>query len=106
MCNAKVSARGRWREAPAGSIPAAPAAASRESGGGKPLKPLLSSLVKFESVDVQPTQGALGLPPPPALHVPIFEPLQAEAAWMTTYLDANTRVGRGASGNVFVFRKV
>ncbi len=39
----------------------------------------------------------------PALTVPILENLRREAAWTTSYLDFDLRVGRGASANIFVF---
>lgn len=40
----------------------------------------------------------------PELKIPVLEFLQNEAWWRTSYLDADLRVGRGATGNLFVFR--
>lgn len=41
----------------------------------------------------------------PALHIPVLERLRREAAWQTSYLDSDLRIGRGATGNVFVFTR-
>jgi hypothetical protein len=39
----------------------------------------------------------------PELKIPVLEFLQNEALWITSYLDDEIRVGRGATGNLFVF---
>jgi len=39
----------------------------------------------------------------PALHLPVLEGLRREASWQTSYLDSELRIGRGATGNRFVF---
>ncbi|WP_242037885.1 PAP/fibrillin family protein [Tolypothrix sp. FACHB-123] len=39
----------------------------------------------------------------PALKIPVWEFLRNEALWTTSYLDSQIRVGRGATGNLFVF---
>ena len=39
----------------------------------------------------------------PELKIPVLEFLRNEALWITSYLDEDTRVGRGATGNLFVF---
>lgn len=39
----------------------------------------------------------------PTLHIPILEWLRREASWQTSYLDFELRIGRGATGNRFVF---
>jgi hypothetical protein len=41
----------------------------------------------------------------PELTIPVLDFLQNEAEWHTSYLDADLRVGRGATGNLFVFRQ-
>ena len=42
----------------------------------------------------------------PELKIPVLEFLRNEALWTTSYLDEDTRVGRGATGNLFVFRRL
>jgi PAP_fibrillin len=39
----------------------------------------------------------------PELKVPVLELLRNQAKWTTSYLDEGLRVGRGATGNLFVF---
>ncbi|MEM8828504.1 MAG: PAP/fibrillin family protein [Cyanobacteria bacterium P01_G01_bin.19] len=41
----------------------------------------------------------------PELKIPVLDFLRNEAIWITSYLDENTRIGRGATGNLFVFRQ-
>lgn len=41
----------------------------------------------------------------PQLKIPVVEFLRNEALWITSYLDREIRVGRGATGNLFVFRR-
>lgn len=41
----------------------------------------------------------------PELKIPVLEFLQKEALWITSYLDQEIRVGRGATDNLFVFRR-
>jgi hypothetical protein len=41
----------------------------------------------------------------PEVRVSIPSELQAESEWCTTYCDKDFRIGRGAMGNLFVFRK-
>ncbi|HAJ59657.1 MAG TPA: PAP fibrillin [Cyanobacteria bacterium UBA8543] len=41
----------------------------------------------------------------PELKIPVLEFLRNEALWTTSYLDEEMRVGRGATGNLFVFRR-
>lgn len=41
----------------------------------------------------------------PELLIPVLEFLRNEAEWTTSYLDEEIRVGRGATGNLFVFRR-
>lgn len=40
----------------------------------------------------------------PELKIPVWELLRKQALWTTSYLDAELRIGRGATGNLFVFR--
>ena len=41
----------------------------------------------------------------PELKVPVLDFLRNEALWITSYLDEDTRIGRGTTGNLFVFRR-
>lgn len=41
----------------------------------------------------------------PELSIPVLELLRNEALWVTSYLDHELRIGRGATGNRFVFRR-
>lgn len=41
----------------------------------------------------------------PEVKIPVLEFLRNEALWTTSYLDEEMRVGRGATGNLFVFRR-
>ncbi len=41
----------------------------------------------------------------PQLKIPVLEFLRNEAMWITSYLDEEIRIGRGATGNLFVFRR-
>jgi PAP_fibrillin len=40
----------------------------------------------------------------PELKIPVWEFLRKQALWTTSYLDTELRIGRGATGNLFVFR--
>lgn len=42
----------------------------------------------------------------PQLTIPVLEFLRNEALWITSYLDREMRIGRGATGNLFVFRRL
>ena len=41
----------------------------------------------------------------PELQIPVLDILKNEAIWITSYLDEEMRIGRGATGNLFVFRR-
>ena len=41
----------------------------------------------------------------PELKIPVIEALRNEAVWITSYLDGEIRVGRGKTGNLFLFRR-
>ncbi|MBD1901302.1 PAP fibrillin [Coleofasciculus sp. FACHB-125] len=41
----------------------------------------------------------------PELKIPVLEFFRNQAEWTTSYLDEEIRVGRGATGNLFVFRR-
>lgn len=62
--------------------------------------------VSFSSFSVQATKpfGFLDWNLP-ELKIPVLEFLRNEAVWITSYLDEEIRVGRGATGNLFVFRR-
>ena len=65
-----------------------------------------SALVSFGAFTVQATRllGIAGLHLP-QITVPVLDFLRQEALWITSYLDEDLRVGRGATGNLFVFRR-
>lgn len=60
--------------------------------------------VTFNAFSFQATrpfgQGGWSLP---ELKIPVLEFLRNEALWTTSYLDREIRIGRGATGNLFVF---
>lgn len=62
--------------------------------------------VSFDSFSLQATKsfGIEGWSLP-ELKIPVLEVLRNEAEWTTSYLDEEIRVGRGATGNLFVFRR-
>ena len=62
--------------------------------------------VSFNAFSLQATK-LLGQPrwSLPELTIPVLEFFRNEALWITSYLDENTRIGRGATGNLFVFRR-
>lgn len=62
--------------------------------------------VTFKAFSLQATKF-LGQPSGrlPALTIPVLEFFRNEALWITSYLDKDTRIGRGATGNLFVFRR-
>lgn len=64
------------------------------------------AIVAFDAFAVQARQ-VLGQPQWqfPELKIPVLEFLRNQAWWKTSYLDADLRVGRGATGNLFVFQK-
>lgn len=63
--------------------------------------------VSFSRFSIQP-ESSLGFTDwrLPTLNVPILEALRQEAEWTTSYLDDEIRIGRGATGNLFVFQRV
>ena len=65
-----------------------------------------TATVTFNAFSVQSTKF-LGQPnwTLPELKIPVLEFLRNEALWITSYLDDDTRIGRGATGNLFVFRR-
>lgn len=71
-----------------------------------PYEEAESASVSFGSVSLQPTRllGVTGLHLP-KLTLPIFDALRREALWITSYLDDDLRIGRGATGNLFVFQR-
>ena len=64
-----------------------------------------TALVSFDAFSFQATKP-WNLPfDLPELKIPVIEALRNEAVWITSYLDAEIRVGRGRTGNLFVFQK-
>ncbi|PSR18361.1 PAP fibrillin [filamentous cyanobacterium CCP3] len=65
-----------------------------------------SASVSFGAFSIQATRllGITGLNLP-QITVPVLEFLRQEALWITSYLDEDLRFGRGATGNLFVFRR-
>jgi hypothetical protein len=62
--------------------------------------------VKFSSFSLQPIKPfCVSAWKFPELKIPVLELLQNEALWITSYLDEEMRVGRGATGNLFVFHR-
>ena len=65
-----------------------------------------TATVSFNSFSIQGTKPfALSNWSFPELKIPVLEFLQKEALWITSYLDEEIRVGRGATNNLFVFRR-
>ncbi|WP_017302457.1 PAP/fibrillin family protein [Nodosilinea nodulosa] len=75
-------------------------------GTWQPFEEGESARVSFGAISVQATRllGITGLNLP-QVTVPILEFLRQEALWITSYLDEDLRFGRGATGNLFVFRR-
>jgi hypothetical protein len=72
----------------------------------QPYEEAESASVSFGAFSLQSTRllGVAGLHLP-KLTLPIFEALRREALWITSYLDDDLRVGRGVTGNLFVFQR-
>lgn len=71
------------------------------------LGEMQTAQVSFNSFSVQLQQPLGWLDwPLPNLKVPVLEFLRQEAEWTTSYLDENLRIGRGSTGNLFVFKRV
>ncbi|MBD2534447.1 PAP fibrillin [Nostoc flagelliforme FACHB-838] len=65
-----------------------------------------TATVSFNSFSIQATKPfGLSNWSFPELKIPVLEFLQKEALWITSYLDREIRVGRGATDNLFVFRR-
>lgn len=65
-----------------------------------------TATVSFDSFSIQATKPfGLSNWSFPELKVPVLEFLQKEALWITSYLDQEIRIGRGATDNLFVFRR-
>ena len=58
-----------------------------------------TALVSFDEFAFQATKP-FNLP---ELKIPVLEAFRNEAVWITTYLDEEIRVGRGKTGNLFLF---
>ena len=65
-----------------------------------------SAMVKFNALTIKATQFfAQSDWTLPELKIPVLDFLSNEALWITSYLDQDMRIGRGATGNLFVFRR-
>ncbi|NJL45303.1 MAG: PAP fibrillin [Leptolyngbyaceae cyanobacterium SM2_3_12] len=73
-------------------------------GTWQPYEEGESANVSFGAVTLQATRllGLAGLHLP-KINLPVLEFLRREALWITSYLDDDLRIGRGATGNLFVF---
>ena len=64
-----------------------------------------TALVSFDEFAFQATKP-FNLPfHLPELKIPVMEAFRNEAVWITSYLDEEIRVGRGKTGNLFLFRR-
>ncbi len=75
-------------------------------GVWQPYEEAESANVSFGAFSLQPTRllGISGLNLP-KITIPVLDLLRREALWITSYLDEDLRFGRGATGNLFVFRR-
>jgi hypothetical protein len=72
----------------------------------QPYEEAESANVSFGAVSLQPTRllGMAGFNLP-KITIPVLDFLRREALWITSYLDEDLRFGRGATGNLFVFKR-
>ena len=64
-----------------------------------------TALVSFDQFAFQATKP-FSLPVHlPELKIPVLEAFRNEAVWITSYLDEEIRVGRGKTGNLFLFKR-
>ncbi len=72
-----------------------------DNGGG------MCAAAEFHSFAVQPVElwGVAVGSMLPEVAVPVPELLRSRSEWCTTYLDEDTRIGRGTGGAVFLFRR-
>ena len=65
-----------------------------------------SAMVSFDAFTARATKflGQLDWSLP-ELKIPVLDFLRNEALWITSYLDGDMRIGRGATDNLFVFRQ-
>lgn len=87
------------------SLPLVGELTAMAQGFWQPYEEAESASVSFGSMTLQSTRllGITGLHLP-KLTLPIFEALRRESLWITSYLDDDLRVGRGVTGNLFVFQ--
>ncbi len=68
--------------------------------------PKQTAKVSFNSFSIQAKQplgwSSWSLP---ELTIPVLKWMRSEAIWITSYLDSEIRVGKGATGNLFIFRR-
>lgn len=75
------------------------------SGIWKSQEDQKTALVSFDAFAFQATKLFNLLFNLPELKIPVMEALRNEAVWITSYLDEEIRVGRGKTGNLFLFRR-
>ncbi|NJL48907.1 MAG: PAP fibrillin [Leptolyngbyaceae cyanobacterium SM2_5_2] len=75
-------------------------------GSWQPYEEAESANVSFSAFSLQPTRflGVNGFNLP-KLTLSVLDFFRREALWITPYLDDDLRLGRGATGNLFVFRR-
>ena len=64
-----------------------------------------TALVSFDAFGFQGTKPFNLSVNLPELKIPVIEALRNQAVWITSYLDEEIRVGRGKTGNLFLFRR-
>lgn len=65
---------------------------------------LSTATVTFHSFSVQAVWQGVDWPLP-SLTMPVLEAFRNEALWTTSFLEDDLRVGRGATGNLFLFQR-
>ncbi len=78
---------------------------SSADGTWQPDSDLRSSQVRFTAFSLQAKNLFYQPWALPKLEIPVLEQLQDSALWITSYLDEDTRIGQGATGNLFVFQR-
>ena len=78
---------------------------SSADGVWQPESDLKSAQVKFSAFSLQAKNLFYQPWTLPKLEIPVLEQLQSSALWITSYLDEDTRIGKGETGNLFVFRR-
>ena len=79
---------------------------SSADGTWQPESDLKSAQVSFSAFSLQAKNLFYQPWTLPKLEIPVLEQLQSSALWITSYLDEDTRIGQGATGNLFVFKRI